>query len=254
MLLHGLFGMGSNLGALARSLQDEFRVYSVDLPNHGRSDWLEVMDLPAMAECIEHWMDLQSLPRAHVLGHSLGGKIAMQLALRNPGRVGALCVADIAPVSYPPHHDSVLAALQAVEDSTCHSRSDVKAIMAHYLEEEMVIQFLLMSLRRSEEGVYGWRFDLAGIIANYDSIRAALEAAAPFTSDVLFIKGGDSNYIRPQHRDHIMALFPGAEVKIMPGCGHWLHAQQPRLFNSIVRRFLMREGDRKGSGRQHGKQ
>jgi len=235
--------MGSNLGALARSLQDEFRVYSVDLPNHGRSDWLDVVDIPAMAECVEQWMDQQGLHRAHILGHSLGGKTAMQLALHNPGRVGALCVADIAPVSYPPHHDSVLAALQAVEGSASRSRSEVKEIMARHLEEEMVVQFLLMSLARSEQGVYGWRFNLAGIIANYDSIRAGLTADAPFTPDVLFIKGGDSNYILPEHRDHIMALFPAAEVKIMPGCGHWLHAQQPRLFNSIVRRFLLREGD-----------
>lgn len=241
VLLHGLFGMGSNLGALARSLQDEFRIYSVDLPNHGKSDWLETTDIPAMADCVEHWMDLQGLYQVYILGHSLGGKIAMQLALHNPGRVASLCVADIAPVSYPSHHDSVLAALQAVEASACHTRSEARELMARHLEEEMVVQFLLMSLRRDDAGVYGWRFNLAGIIANYEAIRAGLATDQPFTKDVLFIKGGDSDYILPEHRERIIDLFPAAAVKIMPGCGHWLHAEQPRLFNSIVRRFMMRD-------------
>jgi len=238
VLLHGLFGMGSNLGSLARSLQEDFRVYSVDLPNHGRSDWLDPADIPAMAQCLAAWMEQQGLQNAHFVGHSLGGKVAMQLALHQPARVSSLCVADIAPVNYPPHHDSVLAALQAVEGSECKSRSEAREIMAGYLEEETVIQFLLMSIKREKDGLYQWRFNLAGIIKNYDGIRAGLEADKPFTKNVLFIKGGDSSYILPEHRERIISLFPRAEVKIMPDCGHWLHAQQPRLFNSIVRRFL----------------
>lgn len=241
MLLHGLFGMGSNLGALARALQDDFRVYSVDLPNHGRSEWLPGADIPVMASCVAQWLTSQGLHRAHLVGHSLGGKVAMQLALHHASLVDALCVADIAPVNYSPHHDDVLAALLAVEAGDCRSRSQAADLMADYLKEEMVSQFLLMSLRRNEAGTYGWRFNLAEIIDNYDAIRAALEADIPFTGNVLFIKGGDSDYILPQHRSVIMRLFPGATVKIMPDCGHWLHAQQPRLFNSIVSRFLLRE-------------
>ena len=242
ILLHGLFGMGSNLGALARALQADFRVYSVDLPNHGRSGWLESADIPRMAQCVAQWMDSQGLPAAHFMGHSLGGKLAMQLALHQPGRVETLCVADIAPVQYPPHHDSVLAALKAVEQAACQSRSEATTIMGRYLQEDMLIQFLLMSIRRNEEGVYRWRFNLAGIIKNYDAIRAGLEGGESFDRHVLFIKGGVSDYILPEHRRRIMALFPRATVKIMPGCGHWLHAQKPRLFNSIVRRFLAGEG------------
>ena len=242
VLLHGLFGMGSNLGALARALQDDFRVYSVDLPNHGRSDWLESADIPTMAQCVAQWMENQALPHAHFLGHSLGGKLAMQLALHHPGRVDTLCVADIAPVKYPPHHDNVLAALQAVDQAACQSRSEATQLMGRHLEEDTLIQFLLMSIRRNEEGIYRWRFNLAGIIENYDALRAGLEADESFTRDVLFIKGGDSDYILPEHRSRILALFPAAKVKIMPGCGHWLHAQKPRLFNSIVQRFLVGEG------------
>ncbi len=238
VLLHGLFGMGSNLGALARELREDFRVFSVDLPNHGKSDWLEAADIPTMAQCVGRWMAQQSLQQAHFVGHSLGGKVAMELALQDGSRVAALCVADIAPVHYPPHHDDVFAALQAVADAQCGSRAEAAAIMALSLEEDMLIQFLLMSLRRDADGVYQWRFNLPAIIENYEAIRAGLEAEEPFSPPVLFIKGEQSDYILPNHRDPIMVLFPHATLKVMPGCGHWLHAEQPRLFNSVVRRFL----------------
>jgi esterase len=238
VLLHGLFGAGGNLGALARALQDRFDVYSVDLPNHGRSDWLANADLPAMAEAVRQWLDEQSLASVHVIGHSLGGKVAMQLALAHPARIASIVVADIAPVEYPPHHDSVFAALDAVVAGQCDSREAAAQLMAAHLEEEGVIQFLLMSLQRGPDGIYDWRFNLAGIKAGYQAVRAAPLSAQAYAGPALFIKGGDSNYIREQHRQTILALFPTAAVKVMPGCGHWLHAQQPRLFNGIVSRFL----------------
>ena len=243
VLIHGLFGMGGNLGALSRALRDKFSVYSLDLPNHGRSDWLANADIPAMARCVAGWMDSQNLPSAHFFGHSLGGKVAMSLALGQPDRVKSLCIADIAPVSYPPRHQAVLQALQAVADSQCNSRAEAADIMSRYLEEASLIQFLLMSIRRNEEKVYQWRFNLAEIIASYDAIRAGLDAEIPYNSGTLFIKGEESDYIIPEHRATILRLFPHATVKLMPGCGHWLHAQKPDLFNSIVRRFLLAEAD-----------
>jgi esterase len=238
VLLHGLFGAGGNLGALARALQESFDVYSLDLPNHGRSGWLERTDLSTLADCLRHWMDEQQLPRASFVGHSLGGKVAMQLALEHAGRVAALVVADIAPVVYPPHHDAVFAALDAVVAGQCTSRQRAAELMAAHIEEEGVIQFLLMSLQRDAEGIYRWRFNLEGIKAGYQAVRAAPLAEHAYAGPVLFIKGGESNYILEQHRESILGLFPGAKVKTMPGCGHWLHAQQPRLFNGIVSRFL----------------
>jgi esterase len=238
VLLHGLFGSGGNLGALARALQDSFDVYSVDLPDHGRSDWLAEAGLPTMAEALREWLDAQNLACVHVIGHSLGGKVAMQLALDSPARIASLVVADIAPVEYPPHHDNVFAALEAVVTGQCQSREAAAQVMAAHLDEEGVIQFLLMSLQRGADGIYGWRFNLAGIKAGYQAVRAAPLSAQVYTGPVLFIKGGDSNYIREEHRQSILALFPHAVVKVIPGCGHWLHAEQPRLFNSIVARFL----------------
>jgi esterase len=238
VLLHGMFGSGGNLGALARSLQDRYSVYSVDLPNHGRSAWLERGDIPAMAQSLQQWMLHHELSVAHLVGHSLGGKVAMQLALSRPELVGALVVADIAPVTYPARHDAVLDALQAVAALDCTSRQDARECLARYLEEPGVVEFLLGSLRRAEDGIYRWRFNLQGILQDYGSLREAPLARGPHRGPVQFIKGADSAYIQERHRGDILRLFPQAQLKVMPGCGHWLHAEQPRLFNSLVGRFL----------------
>ena len=195
VLLHGLFGAGGNLVALARALQDSFEVYSVDLPNHGRSGWLQPADLSTVAGCLRHWMDEQGLASACFVGHSLGGKVAMQLALEHPDSVSALVVADIAPVNYPPHHEAVFAALDAVVAGNCTSRGAAAQLMASHIEEEGVVQFLLMSLQRGPEGRYHWRFNLEGIKADYQAVRAAPLSRLPYQGPVLFIKGGDSNYI-----------------------------------------------------------
>lgn len=238
ILLHGLFGAGNNLGALARALQDRYEVHCVDLPNHGRSQWLDDAGLAAMAACLRDWMAHHGLASARVVGHSLGGKVAMQLALDAPRLVAALVVADIAPVAYPGHHDAVFAALEAVVEANCSSRQEAARVMSAHIEEEQITQFLLSSLQRGSEGVYRWRFNLAGIRRNYHAVREAPVATSPYPGPALFIKGGDSDYILEQHRRPILALFPQAAVKVMPGCGHWLHAERPSLFNSIAGRFL----------------
>ena len=238
LLLHGLFGSGSNFGALARALQEHFCVYSVDLPNHGRSAWLDDADLAVTARSMADWLGHQGIAPVQIVGHSLGGKVAMQLALTRPELVTAVVVGDIAPVAYPPHHEAVFAALEAVVAAQCGSRQEAAQVMSGHLDEEQVIQFLLSSLRRDADGIYRWRFNLDGIKRGYSAVRAEPVATAPYTGPVLFIKGGDSDYIQSGHRSHILKLFPRADLKIMPGCGHWLHAQRPSLFNSLVRRFL----------------
>lgn len=238
VLLHGLFGAGGNLGALARALQASFTVFSPDLPNHGRSAWLANLDLPAMADSLRRWMGETGLSRAHLVGHSLGGKVAMQMALRHPRLAASLVVADIAPVGYSAHHDAVFTALEAVAAAHCSSREQAARVLASYLQEDSVIQFLLTSLQREVTGEYRWRFDLPGIRAAYPALLAAPRGGQRYAGPVLFIKGGTSDYVRQEHWPAIRALFPAAVIKVMPGCGHWLHAENPRLFNGIVARFL----------------
>ncbi|MEP1593342.1 MAG: alpha/beta fold hydrolase [Halieaceae bacterium] len=237
-MLHGLFGMGSNLGALARALADNYRVHSLDLPNHGRSDWLDEAGIGALASAVADWMDSRSVSRAALVGHSLGGKVAMQLALSQPARVDALVVADIAPVLYQPRHEAVFAALDAVAAGGCRSRAEAGQRMAAHIREEQVIQFLLLSLQRGEDGSYNWRFNLEGLRENYSVVLQGLATELPYEGRVLFIKGSESDYILPEHQDVILGMFPRAQVRIMADCGHWLHAEQPRLFNAIVHRFL----------------
>ena len=245
ILLHGLFGSGNNLGALARALQPHYAVFSLDLPNHGRSAWLTSLSLPLMADKVAQWMDGEGLLQAHVVGHSLGGKVAMELALRRPQCVSSLCVADIAPVAYAAHHDSILAALETVAAEPCSSREEAAARMAAYIPEEGVIQFLLSSLARDKQGGYQWRFDVAGLKASLPSLLVAPGSGRVYEGPVLFVKGGASDYIQEQYWPATRGLFPAAVLKIMPECSHWLHAEKPQLFNGIVQRFLASAEQRK---------
>ncbi len=238
MLLHGLFGSGGNLGALARHLREAFQVLSLDLPGHGRSAWLPRYSLAEFAAVIADWLRAQGVYKAHFVGHSLGGKVAMELALAFPELVRSLVVADIAPATYGDRHNPVFAALGAVAAAHCESRADAEAIMAQHLEEAAVIQFLLGSLRRDDAGVYRWQMDREGLQRDYPALRAAPTGNTAWPGPVLFVKGEHSDYITDKHRGAIEALFPQADLKIMRGCGHWLHAEKPELFNSIVARFL----------------
>lgn len=238
VLLHGLFGMGSNLGALSRALQDHYRVHSLDLPNHGRSAWTESMALPDLAAAVQGWMEHRDLAMAHVVGHSLGGKVAMQLALDAPYRVDALVVADIAPVAYPASHEAVFAALAAVDGAGCRSRAEAGKLMAEHLQEDGVIQFLLLSLQRNDADEYHWRFNHKVLLERYADVRAEVALQPPFNNRTLFIKGAESRYIQEEHWPAIQARFPQAELAEMSGCGHWLHAEQPALFNKLVLSFL----------------
>lgn len=238
VLLHGLFGAGGNLGALARALQATFTVYSLDLPGHGRSRWLPRLDLSVMAESVRRWMEEEGLAHAHLLGHSLGGKVAMQLALQYPGRVESLIVGDIAPVLYEGQRDEVFAALEAVTARQCKSREEASAILSSALRDDAVVQFLLASLQRDAQGTYQWRFDVSGLRRAYPVLGAAPEAGQTYVGPVLFIKGGASEYLREQDWPNVLALFPQASLEVMPGCGHWLHAESPHDFNAVVMRFL----------------
>ncbi|MET0378985.1 MAG: alpha/beta fold hydrolase [Spongiibacteraceae bacterium] len=236
LLLHGLFGAGDNLGSLARQLAATRRVLQIDLRNHGQSPHAEHMDLPIMAKDLQALIQSLDITRCDIVGHSLGGKVAMQLAMNRAECVRRLIVADIAPVSYGPGHDQVFAALAAVDLPAVQSRRDADAMMAPFLDEAVLRQFLLKSLYRDDTG-YHWRFDLATIKADYDALRAA-PTGDPFPGPTLFIKGELSDYITGAQEPALRALFPAYRLQTIPGAGHWVHGEQPALFNSLVEEFL----------------
>jgi esterase len=239
ILLHGLFGSAANLGIVARGLATDFTTWSLDVRNHGDSPHADSMAYPDMAADVLEFMDAQDIDACPVLGHSMGGKIAMQLAMDNPGRVSKLVVADVAPVDYPPHHHDTLAGLARVELTSIESRAQADAILAETVPEPGVRAFLLKSLRRNEQGEFRWLLNRQAIDDNYQLLGAA-NAGSAYDGPALFLKGGDSDYIRSEHQGAVLGFFPNAELKVIDGTGHWLHAEKPAIFNKLVLRFLLR--------------
>ena len=239
--IHGLFGSLENLGMITRELADQYQVYAVDLPNHGRSDHTPTTSLLAMADAVVAWMDEVGLAQAHFLGHSLGGKISMEIALRYPERVKKIIVADIAPVAYTRRHDDVFAAFRAVDLSQIQSRSEADKAMQPHVSEVYTRSFLLKNLEKTPQG-WQWRINLDGLIGGYNQlIDANTQQHPPFKGPILFIKGELSPYILPEHRESILSLFPQASVKVISQTQHWLHVEKPDIFTGIARRFLSGE-------------
>ncbi|WP_439827343.1 alpha/beta fold hydrolase [Aeromonas enteropelogenes] len=242
ILIHGLFGSLDNLGLLARALSEHYRVISVDLRNHGASFHSDKMDYPAQAADILALMDQLAIPEATLIGHSMGGKVGMQVAKLAPARVTKLVVADMAPVAYPhSRHQNVFAGLNATLATPPQSRSEAEALLAQYIEIPGVRQFLLKSFAKTEAG-WGWRFNVPTLEQNYANIMGWPEDDRRFEGPVLFIKGGDSDYMQPQYSEMALAQFPAAKVRVIAGTGHWLHAEKPVLFNKLVVDFLSTGG------------
>lgn len=237
ILIHGLFGSLSNLSMLARPLSEHFTVHMVDVRNHGDSPHNEHMDYPTMANDVVHYMDSQGIKSTHLVGHSMGGKISMQIAMNFPERVNRLVVADIAPVTYGNLHDSVLEGLSVIDLKNIKSRKEAEQILSDHVNEPDVRSFLLKNLAKTSCGDHRWRINLKGIHSNYSNIVLA-PTGAPFHGPTLFVKGSESNYIEAKHRNAVSRLFPNAQLKIIEGTGHWLHAQKPDLFKRVVMSFL----------------
>lgn len=238
VLIHGLFGSLENLGVIARQLEDEFQVFSIDLPDHGQSPRTDTFSFKNYADMVVKTMRSYGLEKAHLLGHSLGGKVAMHIALTQPELVDKLVVADIAPVSYAPRHQNVFAALTSFEPKDIRSRQEADKLMSAHIDELGVRQFLLKSLYKNQHGNFEWRFNLPLLLRDYEHLSQGIDAEQAHLGDVLFIKGGDSDYITMDHQTKIKRLFPNANAKIMAGAGHWLHAQKPFVFAGIVAKFL----------------
>lgn len=238
VILHGLFGNQGNWAWHARELASRHDVYVMDLRNHGRSDWDEAHDYPAMADDVVQTLDDIGLDRVDVLGHSMGGKVAMTLALRAPQRVARLLVADIAPVTYPDTPYLPLRAMQALPLEEISSRTEADDYMAEHLDSAGVREFLLTNLQRDEQGAFQWRVHLAAIARHFDQIRGFPDIDACYEGPVLFIKGSESDYIDASHKEVIARLFPQASLKIIDKAGHWLHSEKPRAFLKVVCGFL----------------
>ena len=236
-LIHGLFGSLENLGMVAKPLSEHFKVISVDVRNHGASFHADTMTYKEMANDIIELIAYLDIDSAIFLGHSMGGKIAMQLALSFPEKVTKLIVADIAPVSYPAHHQHIINGLQSLDFNQITTRKAADQALAHYVEPQGVRQFLLRNLALEGEQLQ-FKCNLDGIAKNYPEIMKAFDPSLSYQGETLFIKGGNSDYITNEHRNIITQHFPQSKAKIIASAGHWLHAEKPIAFNKIVKDFI----------------
>lgn len=244
VILHGLFGTLDNWQTLARRWADEagLRVVGADLRNHGRSFHAPEHSYALMAQDVVELLDHLALPpsRLTVLGHSMGGKVAMTLALAYPQRLAQLIVVDIAPrFSNMEHQEDIVAGLQAVDLGSIQNRQQAEAALLPHIPQVGVRQFLLKNLYRRADNSFAWRINLPGLVARLADVGEEITAARPFLKPALFVRGGKSDYITTDDKLHgIPALFPNSQVVTVPDAGHWLHAEQPDAVFELVRAFV----------------
>ena len=234
LISHGLFGSARNWGAIAKTLSNERQIISVDMRNHGASDWFNSHSYTDLAA------DLATVISSHggvadLIGHSMGGKAAMVLALNHPQMLRRLIVADIAPVIYDRTQMLIIDALRSLDLKKINKRSQAAALLSSHINDAGTRAFLLQSLDLKEKC---WRLNLDVLEAEMPNIMGFPDLDGPFSRPTLFLSGANSDYVLPQHRDRIKTLFPKARFARIPGAGHWLHAEKPREFGATARVFL----------------
>ncbi len=237
IILHGFLGSGENWRMLSKRFGQRFSVYTPDLRNHGRSPHHEEMAYGVMAQDVIRFMDHHDIDIAHLLGHSMGGKVAMQCAFDFPDRVHRLVVADIAPRAYPPRHIEMLEALADLDLSTIKTRKAAGAALKADIPDATYRQFLLKNLVPNTDQ-YTWRINLPVLLRRYATINVALDPEAYFEGPTLFVKGGNSPYITDADWPNIQWQFPDVWLETIPDAGHWVHADAPKPFHDLVRGFL----------------
>lgn len=248
---HGVFGQGKNWTTIARSLatgdpDHPHRALLIDMPNHGRSPWTDTLDYPTMADQVAETLVAQGAAERPLalVGHSMGGKIAMHLTLRHPELIERLCVVDISPVDYGPMRafHGYVAALQSLELDTLTSRSQAEEHLARREIDPGVRSFLLQNLRRESEGDtvrWRWQPNLELIGEQMQSLGGWSEPdQEPWWGPVLWVAGGESDYVSSEYAPAMRALFPKVRQITIKGAAHWVHADQPQIFTQILRQFL----------------
>ena len=238
IILHGLFGMLDNWQTIAKKLATKHTVYIVDQRNHGRSPHLPEFNYQVLADDLQAFMESNWIYEAHIIGHSMGGKTAMQLALSYPEMVKKLVVVDIAPKKYQAGHQAIFEALQSLDLATISNRKEAATHLAATIPDAGTQQFLLKNLSRNTNGQYEWKMNLPIIAKYYERILDTVQIEEPFQHPTLFIKGGQSNYIQEEDTSAIESFFPLAKIETIPSAGHWVHAAAPKELLDLINTFL----------------
>lgn len=239
LLLHGLFGSGDNWGIIAKHFSSDFQVISVDLRNHGRSPHHASQTYDEMADDLIALLDALDVDSIHLLGHSLGGKVAMQFATRYPKRLNKLIIVDMAMRAYQDTHTHLIDAMLGVDFEQCKNRTAVDKALSHAINTPMVRQFLLLNLVKSDNAnqALAWRINLPALKANYPALQQAIIPAIPYHQPCLFICGEHSDYVNDTDISQIKHHFTQAQFVHLP-TDHWVHAEQPQAFIDVVSQFL----------------
>lgn len=238
VLLHGLYGNQANLAWHARKLAENFAVHALDARNHGQSPRSDSMTLEEMAADLVETLDALGLDRVSLMGHSMGGKVAMLCALQQPHRVQSLVIIDIAPVDYHKPADKVIGALLDLDLHEIAGRSDADNRLSKHIPEKGVRDFLLTNLQRATDGSFTWRINLPVIAEFFPLLTGWPTMKTSYGAPVLFIRGEHSDYILPAHADSINSHFPGAKVITVSGAGHWVHSEKQEAVLRLAQRFL----------------
>jgi len=238
IIMHGVFGSSDNWQTVGKEFAKKFKVYLVDLRNHGKSPHSDEFNYPAMAKDVIEILDDEGISKAHILGHSMGGKVAMALATNYADRLEKLVVVDIAPKHYPPHHEQIFNGFKSVDLLTIKSRKDADEQMAKTIPNMGVRQFILKNLDRDENGEFKWKLNLKVIEREAKLIGSSIDENAHFSGETLFIGGGKSDYIQREDHELILKHFPGASIETIEGAGHWVHAEKPKELHDVVINFL----------------
>jgi len=238
LILHGLFGSSDNWQTLAKQFATDFKVFSIDLRNHGRSFHHEEFDYRVMMHDISEFVHEKGLDKVSLLGHSMGGKLSMNYALHFPEKVKNLIIIDIAPRKYRVLHDGIIQALKSLDLRLYKKREEVDEALTDMLQNFLIRQFLLKNLIRNNSGNFDWKINLDVIDRSVENLVVEISSKMPFEGKTLFIAGDKSDYIRPVDEDQIFELFPNAQVKYLPDVGHWVHAQAPDLLYQTVMDFI----------------
>jgi len=237
VILHGLLGTLDNWITLGRQFSKDFTVYLVDLRNHGLSPHSEEFTYDAMMQDILDLMEAEGIEKPILLGHSMGGKVAMSLALTNPTKISKLIVADIDAKAYHVQHEQILEGLNALPINKLSSRKEADDELAKYVDEFGIRQFLLKNLDRTSAG-FSWKMNLPVITREIEKVGVEIGEGQSTDLPTLFIRGANSNYIKDENWTALKEKFPNAELKTIQNAGHWLHAEQPEEFYKIVMEFV----------------
>jgi esterase len=238
VILHGLFGSLNNWHSHAEAFAESFRVFTVDQRNHGASPHSPQMTYIAMVEDLREFIEARRIAPVMVVGHSMGGRTAMQHAIMYPDTVKKLVVVDMHPQADPPAHTHILDAMHAVDFSSVHARGDVDALLAASVPNVAERQLLLTNLKREPDGTYRWKVNLEGLRANYGALLGPVTPNGCYEGPVLFLTGGKSTLVKATDRPGILALFPHADFREIAEAGHWVQVDAPVEFRRIVSEFL----------------